>query len=146
MMSVKALDEDVRPVVDERELLQFEAENVRTFYSLTAPARKEYTIQMAEAEAERIRIVRKAQADGILAIRKAEAEGYKLMGEALAQCGQAEQVLKLAGLVALQDVARSLANGTATKILLPHGMGDIFSLVAGWKEILASATPTASSD
>ena len=96
-----------------------------------------------EAEAERIRIVRQAQADGILAIRKAEAEGFKLIGEALAQCENEEQVVKLAGLVALQDVAQSLGDGKATKLFLPQNMGDIFSLVAGWKETLEPAAGNA---
>ena len=91
---------------------------------------------MAEAEAERIRIVRQAQAEGILAIRKAEAEGYKMIGEALSQVENPEQVIKLAGLAALQEVAQSLADGKATKLFLPHNLGDIFSLVAGWKETL----------
>lgn len=123
---------------DEKDLLQLDAEEVRSFYSLTGPARKEYAIQMAEAEAERIRIVRQAQADGILAIRKAEAEGFKLIGEVLSQCDHADLIIKLAGLVALQDVAQSLGDGKATKLFLPQNMGDIFSLLAGWREAVVS--------
>jgi hypothetical protein len=134
---------------DEKELLKLDAEKVRSFYSLTGPARKEYAIQMAEAEAERITIVRRAQAEGILAIRRAEAEGFKLIGEALAQCPDKDLVVKLAGLIALQDMAQSLGDGKATKLLLPHRMGDIFSLIAGWKESLdagANDRPAALND
>lgn len=138
MINVQNLDKDSSYLAkDEKDLLKLDAEQVRSFYSLTGPARKEYAIQMAEAEAERIRIVRQAQADGILAIRRAEAEGFKLIGEALSQCEHTELVVKLAGLVALQDVAQSLGDGKATKILLPQNMGDIFSLIAGWKEALS---------
>ena len=137
MINLQNLDKDSSYLTrDEKELLKLDAEKVRSFYSLTGPARKEYVIQMAEAEAERITIVRKAQAEGILAIRRAEAEGFKLIGQALAQCQDKELVVKLAGLVALQDMAQSLGDGKATKLLLPHSMGDIFSLVAGWKESL----------
>ena len=137
MISVQTLDKESSYLAkDEKELLKLDAEQVRSFYSLTGPARKEYAIQMAEAEAERIRIVRQAQADGILAIRKAEAEGFKLIGEALSQCEHTEHVVKLAGLVALQDVAQSLGDGKATKLFLPQSIGDIFSLIGGWKEML----------
>lgn len=140
MLNVQNLDKNSSALTqDEKDLLLLDAEKVRSFYSLTGPARKEYALQMAEAEAQRIRIVREAQAEGILAIRKAEAEGFKLIGAALSQCEHADLVVKLAGLVALQDVAQSLGEGQATKIFLPHSIGDIFSLVAGWKEAVAPA-------
>lgn len=139
MINIQNLDKESSYLAkDEKELLNLDPETVRAFYSLAGPARKEYAIQMAEAEAERIRIVRQAQADGILAIRKAEAEGFKVIGEALAQCEDKELVVKLAGLVALQDVAQSLGDGKATKLFLPQSIGDIFSLLAGWKEALES--------
>lgn len=141
MINIQNLDKDTHYLTkDEKELLKLEAEKVRSFYSLTGPARKEYAIQMAEAEAERIRIVRKAQAEGILEIRRAEAEGFELIGAALAKCPDKELVVKLAGLVALQDMAQSLGDGKATKLFLPHSMGDIFSLVGGWKETLDSVS------
>jgi hypothetical protein len=136
MLNIPSLDKGTPPSVEEKDLLQFDAEKVKTFYALTGPARKDYTIQMAEAEAQKIRIVRQAQADGLLAIRKAEAEGFKLIGEALAKCEQRELVVKLAGLMALQEVSQSLAEGKATKLFLPQNLGDIFSLVGGWKEVL----------
>ena len=75
-----------------------------------------------------------AEAQGLLAIRKAEAEGFKLIGDALAHCHNPDLLVKLAGLVALQDVAQALGDGKATKILLPQNIGDLFSLVGGWKE------------
>ena len=141
MLSLQNLDKtsEYAERKDERELLNIgniDAEKVRNFYSLTGEARKDYIIQMAEAEAERIKILRKAQAEGLLAVRRAEADGFKLVGEALAQCKYPQLVAKLAGLVALQDVAQSLGDGQATKIFLPQNLGDIFSLVAGWKEIM----------
>ena len=137
MINLQNLDKESSYLTkDEKELLKLDPERVRTFYSLTGPARKEYTIQMAEAEAERIRIVRQAQAEGLLAIRRAEAEAFKLIGDALAHCTNPELVVKLAGLVALQDVAQALGDGKATKIFLPQNIGDIFSLLAGWKDVI----------
>ena len=119
----------------ERELLQHQAETLRTFYSLTGAPRKDYTIQMAEAEAERIRIVRAAEAQGILAIRQAEAEGLQLIGQALATTQNQELVIKFLALEAVQKTAQSLADGKATKIFLPQNLGDIFSMLASWQEI-----------
>lgn len=137
MINIQCSDLDQSCFSEEKELLGGNAEHLRNFYSLTGESRKEYVIKMAEAEAERIRIVRRAQAEGILAIRQAEAEGFKRIGEALAKIETRELVVKLAGLMALQQVAQSLADGKATKLFLPQGIGDIFALAAGWKEALA---------
>jgi hypothetical protein len=136
MINIPCSDQERGCFSDEKELLGKDAEHLRNFYSLTGESRKEYVIKMAEAEAERIRIVRRAQAEGILAIREAEAAGFKRIGEALAQIETRDLVVKLAGLVALQQVAQSLADGKATKLFLPQSIGDIFALVAGWKEVL----------
>ena len=139
MINLQNLDkESIISSKDEKDLLKLDPEKVRSFYSLTGPARKEYILQMAEAEAERIKIVRQAQAEGLLEIRKAEAEGFKLIAEVLSQCKTPELAVKLAGLVALQDMATSLGDGKATKLFLPHSIGDIFSLVSGWKEVTES--------
>lgn len=131
----------------ERELLKHQAETLRTFYSLTGAPRKDYTIQMAEAEAERIRIVRAAEAQGILAIRQAEAEGIQLIGQALAATQNPELVIKIIALEAVQKTAQSLGDGKATKIFLPQNLGDIFSILASWQEIAGkkkdSEQPTA---
>lgn len=137
MINIQCSDLDHGCFSDEKEMLKEEAEHLRNFYSLTGESRKEYIIKMAEAEAERIKIVRCAQAEGILAIRQAEAEGFKRIGEALAQIETRDLVVKLAGLMALQQVAQSLAEGKATKLFLPQSIGDIFALVGGWKDVLS---------
>ncbi len=135
MINIPSLDKGGSQLTDERELLGLDAENVRTFYSLTGPARREYAIQMAEAEAARIRIVREAQAEGILSIRRAEAEGLRLIGEALEQCQNRDLLAKFAGLMALQEVSQSLADGKATKIFVPQSLGDIYTLITAWNEL-----------
>jgi hypothetical protein len=125
----------------ERELLKHETEGLRTFYSLTGPARKDYTQQMAEAEAYRIKTILQAQAEGVIAMRKAEAEGYRLIGEALASVSDPGKVIEIAKLHALQRVAQALADGKATKIFLPQNFGNILSLVGSWQEILTGSSP-----
>ncbi len=142
MINIQCADLERSSYSEEKELLAKEAEHLRNFYSLTGESRKEYIVKMAEAEAERIKIVREAEANGLLAIRRAEATGFKLIGEALAQIETRDLVVKLAGLMTLQQVSQSLAEGKATKLFLPQNLGDIFSLIAGWKEAL---TPPADS-
>lgn len=119
----------------ERELLKHQAETLRTFYSLTGAPRKDYTIQMAEAEAERIRIVRTAQAQGIVAIRQAEAEGLRMIAETLAAMEKPDLVLKLLTLETVKNVSKSLADGQATKLFLPQSLGNIFSVLASVQEL-----------
>ena len=120
----------------ERELLKHEAESLRSFFSLTGPARKDYTIQIAEADAIRIKAILQAEADGILAVRKAEAEGYRYIGEALAAVPNANLVIEIAKLHALQQVAESLGNGQATKLFVPQDIGSVFSMLGVAKDLI----------
>lgn len=137
MINIQNLDKESLDLLrDEKELLKLEPEKVRSFYSLTGPARKDYIIQLAEAEAERIRVVRKAQAEGIFEILKAQAEGLKLIGEVLNENQFPDKLIQMATLIALQGVAQSLAEGKATKMFIPQNIGDIFSVVGSLKEIL----------
>lgn len=130
----------------ERELLEKDPEEVRSFYALTGPARLEYAKQMAEAEAERIRILRKAQAEGIVEIRRAEAEGLRLVGEALASSPNPELVARLAELIAAEDIAQSLADGRATKLFFPQGAAGVLSLAAALSEALRTDQGTTDED
>jgi regulator of protease activity HflC (stomatin/prohibitin superfamily) len=113
----------------ERVLLNRDAEQLRAFYALSGPARKNYTELLAEAEAKRIRLLREAQAAGLLALRHAEAEGYRLIGEALAKLPNVDKVLEVARLHTVQRVADYLAQGNATKLLLSPDLANVFSLL-----------------
>lgn len=128
--------EPIHPIAmeHERELLKHEAESLRTFYSLTGPARKDYIEQMGEAEANRVRSLRQAQAEGLLAMRRAEAEGYRLIGDALASLSNAEQVLEVARMHTAQRVAELLGEGQATKLFLPHDLQNVFSFLSAARE------------
>ena len=95
---------------------------------LNAEADKEARIRIAEAEAESIRKIQEAKAAGELAVREAEAEGIRKIKEAAPDTA----VLTIKGYEALAKVAE----GQATKILLPNNLASIGSLVAGAAEIL----------
>ncbi len=117
-------------VESELELLKFDTENLRTFYSLSGPARKEFILMMAEAEATKVSAIADANARGLIAMRKAEAEGYRLIGEALASVPNVSAVIEIARMHALTETARALADGKATKMFLPQSMDGLMSLLS----------------
>lgn len=103
------------------------AEGKKESQILTAEAEKEAMIRKAEGEAQSILKVKTAEAEGIKLIREAEAEGLK----SLKKADVSEQVLKLKSFEALQKVA----DGQATKIIIPSDMQNLASTVTAISEI-----------
>ena len=88
---------------------------------LAAEAEKERQIREAEGEAEAIRNVQQATADGIRMVREAGADSA---------------VLTLQSFEALKEVA----NGNATKLIIPSDMQALAGVAASLKEIVADET------
>lgn len=103
------------------------AEGKKESQILTAEADKEAMIRKAEGEAESILKVKQAEAEGIKLIREAEAEGLKSLNSA----NVTQEVLKLKSYEAMRDVA----NGQATKIIVPSDMQNLATTVTAIKEI-----------
>ena len=95
---------------------------------LNAEAEKQAKIKHAEAEAESILKIKQAEAEGILLLKKAEAEGIELLNNAK----PSEQVLKLRSYEALVNVA----NGQATKLIIPSDMQNLASVASTVKEVI----------
>lgn len=93
------------------------AEGQKEAAILNAEAAKQVAIREAEGEAEAIRMVNEAKAYGITALKNAGAD---------------DAVIKLRGLEALG----TLAQGEATKIIIPSELQGIAGLAAGVKEVL----------
>ena len=87
---------------------------------LNADAEKQATILKAEGEAEKIRQMKSAEADAIKMTRQAEADGLEMLKNAQAD----NSVLTIKYLEALQKVA----DGKATKIILPTNLANIATL------------------
>ena len=87
---------------------------------LNADAEKQATILKAEGEAEKIRQMKSAEADAIKMTRQAEADGLEMLKNAQAD----NSVLTIKYLEALQKVA----DGKATKIILPTNLANIAAL------------------
>lgn len=95
---------------------------------LNADAEKQSAIAKAEGEAQSILNIKKAQADGEIMVRTAEAQGIKLLNEAQPN----QQAMAIRALEALEK----LANGTATKIVVPSNLQDLSSYLTVAKAVL----------
>ena len=104
------------------------AEGQKESQILRADADKQAKILAAEAQAESIRKVKEAEAEGIRMVRNAEADGLKALAEAKAT----PEVLTLRSYEAVKD----LANGQATKIVVPSDLQNVSTLATTVAEIV----------
>lgn len=104
------------------------AEGQKESQILKADAAKEATILKAEGDANAILKVKTAEAEGIRLIREAEATGLRFLNEAHATA----EVLTLKSYEAMQKIA----DGNATKIIVPSQMQDLAATFATVSEII----------
>jgi len=104
------------------------AEGKKASMILDADAQKQSQILKAEGEAESLRKTKAAEADGIKMIREAEMEGLKDLKAAEAD----QSVLTLRYYEALAKVA----DGQATKIIIPSDMANIASVATSIAEVV----------
>ena len=132
-----AMEKQMKAERERREAI-LRAEGEKNSAILLAEGRKQAQIldaeaekqaQILRAEAEKAAQVLKAQgeAEAILQIQQATADGIKMINEA----GPSQGVIALRSLEALQVVA----NGQATKIIIPSEIQNVAGLVASVKEI-----------
>ena len=95
---------------------------------LAAQADKEAAILQADAVRERKIREADGEAQAIIAIQKAEAQGFSLINEA----APTQAVIALRSLEALQKVA----DGQATKIIIPSEIQSVAGLATGIKELV----------
>ena len=95
---------------------------------LDAEAEKTAAILRAEAEKEKMIKEAEGQAEAILKVQQANADGIRFLKEA----GADESVLTLKSLEALG----TLANGNATKIVVPSDLQGLAGLATSLKEII----------
>ena len=121
----EAMEKQMRAERERREkILQAEGEKKSSI--LIAEGEKESAILRAEAQKESQIKVAEGEAAAILQLKKAEAEGIKLLNEAKAD----KSVLTLKSYEALAKVA----NGQATKIILPAELSGIASFATMFEE------------
>lgn len=104
------------------------AEGKKESAILEAEAEKQAAILKAEAEREKMIKEAEGEAEAILKVQRANAEGIRMLKEA----GADESVLTLKSLEALAN----MANGNATKIIVPSNIQGIAGLATPLKEIM----------
>ena len=104
------------------------AEGKKESAILDAEAEKTAAILRAEAEKEKMIKEAEGQAEAILKVQQANADGIRFLKEA----GADESVLTLKSLEALG----TLANGSATKIVVPSDLQGLAGLATSLKEII----------
>ena len=104
------------------------AEGKKQSAILDAEAEKQAAILRAEAQKERMIKEAEGQAQAVLKVQQATAEGLRMIKEA----GADESVLTLKSLEALTKVA----DGKATKIIIPSEIQGIAGLATSLKEIM----------
>ena len=122
----EAMERQMRAEREKREKVLL-AEAHKASAILEAEGEKESAILRADAAKEAAILRAQGEAQSIIEINRAKAEGIKLIKEA----GADESVIALKSFEALVDVA----NGQATKLIIPSSMQDLGSVVASIKEI-----------
>lgn len=121
----EAMEKQMKAERDKRARI-LEAEGQKQAAITAAEGEKEAAILRADAAKEQL--IRKAQgeAEALLAVQKANAAAMKLVNDV----NPSDKVLTLKSLDALKEVA----NGQATKIIVPSNIQDLTGLIAGVKE------------
>ena len=123
----EAMEKQMRAERERREkILQAEGEKKSSI--LIAEGEKESAILRAEANKESQIRIAEGEAEALLKLKQAEAEGIRLLKEAKAD----QSVLTLKSLEAVKD----LANGEATKIIVPSNLQNLATLGTTIKEMM----------
>ena len=111
------------------------AEGEKQSAILKAEAAKQAAILKAQGEKEARIMAAEAEAQAIMQVQKAMADSLKLLNEAAPN----DQVVKLKALEAMQKVA----DGKATKIIIPSELQGLAGLAASAKTVFESEEPKA---
>lgn len=123
----EAMEKQMRAERERREkILQAEGEKKSSI--LIAEGEKESAILRAEAHKEAAIKEAEGQAEAIIKLNQAEAESIKLLREAKADAS----VISLKGL----EAVAKMANGQATKIIVPSNLQDVASITTTVSEML----------
>ncbi len=117
-----SMEKQMKAERDRRQAI-LQAEGTKHSQILVAEGEKESAILRADAEKQAAILRAEGQAQAILAVQKATAEAMRLLNDACPN----DQVIKLKALEAMQKVA----DGKATKIIIPSEMQGLAGLATG---------------
>ena len=120
-----SMEKQMKAERDRRQAI-LQAEGQKRSKILIAEGERESAVLRADAEKQAAILKAEGEAQAILAVQKALADSLKLLNEASPN----DQVIKLKALEAMQRVA----NGQATKIIIPSELQGLAGLAAGVAE------------
>ena len=120
-----SMEKQMKAERDRRQAI-LQAEGQKRSKILIAEGERESAVLRADAEKQAAILKAEGEAQAILAVQKAMADSLKLLNEASPN----DQVIKLKALEAMQRVA----NGQATKIIIPSELQGLAGLAAGVAE------------
>jgi len=110
------------------------AEGEKEAAILTAEAQKEASIRQAEGSKQSQILRAQGEAEAILAIQQAKAEGTKLVFRAIKDSEPTKEVVAVRSLEALEK----LAEGSATKLVIPTEVVSLLGSLTAAKEVFSS--------
>ena len=127
-----AMEKQMKAERERRESI-LQAEGQKASQILVAEGEKESAILRADAAKQARIMSAEAEATAILKVQQALADSMKMLNEAAPN----DQVIKLKALEAMQK----MADGKATKIIIPSEIQGLAGLAASAKELLSSDKP-----
>ena len=124
----EAMEKQMKAEREKREKI-LQAEGEKQAQITTAEGEKEAAILRADAVKEKRIREAEGEAQALLAVQKANADAIRLLNEA----GASDKVIALKSLEALSNVA----NGTATKIIIPSDVQNLGGAIPTIKELLS---------
>ena len=127
-----SMEKQMKAERDRRQAI-LQAEGTKHSAILVAEGEKEAAILRADAEKQSAILKAQGEAEAILAVQKALADSMRMLNEACPN----DQVIKLKALEAMQKVA----DGRATKIIIPSELQGLAGLCASAKSVFDSVEP-----
>ncbi len=120
-----SMEKQMKAERDRRQAI-LQAEGQKKSAILIAEGEKESAILRADAEKQAAILKAEGEAQAILAVQKATADALKILNESCPN----DQVIKLKSIEAMQNIA----NGQATKIIIPSEMQGLVGMATGLVE------------
>jgi regulator of protease activity HflC (stomatin/prohibitin superfamily) len=129
--TLEAMEKQMRAERERREAV-LRAEGEKRAAILKAEGEREAAIQMAEGARQAAILKAQGEAEAILAVERAKAEAITMVFNAIKAAAPTKEVVAIRSLEAMERVA----DGKATKIVVPADAAGIFGALSGLKEVL----------
>ncbi len=133
-----AMEKQMRAERERREAV-LRAEGEKSAAILRAEGEKEAQIRRADGDRQAAILRAQGEAEAIIQVQKAKAEGIKMVYSAIKEADPTAEVVAIRSLEALEKVA----DGKATKIIVPSEAAAVLGGLSGIKAILDKDVPVA---